>query len=52
MEGCELDLFDKRNKTRGDVHTVIRPHKMKRISRLYEELLTFQEEKCCMELPH
>jgi len=25
---------------------------MKRISRRYEELLTFQEEKCCMELPH
>ena len=40
------------DKKRGDVHTIIRLHKMKGISRLYEELLTFQEEKCCMELRH
>lgn len=41
-----------KDKERGNVHTIIRLHKMKGIARLYEELLTFKEEKCCMELTH
>jgi len=51
MGGCGLDLCESgyRQKT-GDVHTIIRLHKRKGISQLYEELLTFQEEKCSMEL--
>jgi len=40
------------DKKRGDVRTIIRLHKMKGISRLYEEVLTFQEKKCCMEISH
>lgn len=46
MGGCESGYGQKSRRC----DTIIGVHKMKGISRYYGEILTFQEENCCMEI--